>query len=233
MYRVGEPLHQERVAKKPRDKIDARLACRDWKPEISSPDYTHLAPSRNKVREPLPSAQTAPELCDSCRSSASLYFLSGSQLWRPSWTLSSQAPDFSYLLRRPSSRQPPSDTTRQRARPFMMGSKSRKRSRSIVEENRAECPFTVSMTVAPRQDRDRPKTKKQKRDGQPEEEKKAQLQNSPFAPTGKFKTNETMDCYYSVEPRKRWTDMTRYNSFVREFGLPRTAGKPALADGYV
>lgn len=91
----------------------------------------------------------------------------------------------------------------------------KKRSRSVAEENRAECPFTVTMTAPPRTDGERPKTKKQKRDGQ-EEEKKPQLQISPFAPTGKFKTHETMDCHYSVEPRKRWTDMTRYNSFVRE-----------------
>lgn len=100
-----------------------------------------------------------------------------------------------------------------------MGSKSRKRSRSVVEENRAECPFVVTMAAPPRGDKDsRPKTKKQKRDGPgaPEEEKKSQIQISPFAPAGKFKTHETMDCHYSVEPRKRWTDMTRYNSFVRE-----------------
>ena len=39
---------------------------------------------------------------------------------------------------------------------------------------------------------------------------------SPFAPRGKFKTHQTMDVSYSVEPRKRWLDMTRYNSFVRK-----------------
>ncbi len=61
---------------------------------------------------------------------------------------------------------------------------------------------------------DKPKLKKQRRDGQAEEERKSQVQHSPFAPTGKFKTNETLDCHYTVEPRKRWADMTRYNSFV-------------------
>ena len=95
-----------------------------------------------------------------------------------------------------------------------MGPTGRKRSRSVVEENRAECPFTVTMISSPtRADKERQKTKKQKRDG-PEDEKKVQYQISPFEPTGKFKTHETMDLHYTVEPRRRWLDMTRYNSFV-------------------
>lgn len=91
---------------------------------------------------------------------------------------------------------------------------SRKRSRSVVEENRAECPFTVTYPSA-RAEQEKPKTKKRKRDGS-DEEKKPQFQISPFSPTGGFKTHETMDLHYTVEPRKRWQDMTRYNSFVRE-----------------
>ncbi|KAF7552190.1 hypothetical protein G7046_g7491 [Stylonectria norvegica] len=93
---------------------------------------------------------------------------------------------------------------------------SRKRSRSIVpEENRAECPFTIQYPNKPtRAEQDRPKKKKQKRESPPDEEKKVQFQNSPFSPVGRFKTYDNMDLHYSVDPRKRWFDMTRYNSFV-------------------
>ncbi|KAF5707238.1 hypothetical protein FMUND_11211 [Fusarium mundagurra] len=91
---------------------------------------------------------------------------------------------------------------------------NRKRSRSVGEENRAECPFTIS--YAPdlsRADQERHKNKKRKRDGQ-DDDKRVQIQISPFSPTGSFKTHDTMDLYYTVEPGKRWQDMTRYNSFV-------------------
>ncbi|KAH7133559.1 hypothetical protein EDB81DRAFT_105443 [Dactylonectria macrodidyma] len=91
---------------------------------------------------------------------------------------------------------------------------ARKRSRSVAEENRAECPFTVNYVNSPsRAEKERHKNKKRKRDGQ-EEEKRVQIQCSPFSPTGAFKTHDTMDLYYTVEPGKRWLDMTRYNSFV-------------------
>lgn len=93
---------------------------------------------------------------------------------------------------------------------------ARKRSRSAVEESRAECPFSVSYPTQPRTELDRSKnaSKKRKRE-EPDEANKSQLQISPFDPTGKFKTNEKMDLHFVVEPRKRWFDMTRYNSFVR------------------
>ncbi|KAI5466651.1 hypothetical protein BGZ63DRAFT_344797 [Mariannaea sp. PMI_226] len=91
---------------------------------------------------------------------------------------------------------------------------SRKRSRSVVEENRAECPFTVTYPGPPsRAERERHKNKKRKREGQ-EEEKRVPIQISPFEPTGKFKSHDTMDLHYTIEPTKRWLDMTRYNSFV-------------------
>lgn len=95
-----------------------------------------------------------------------------------------------------------------------MGSASRKRARSVADENRAECPFKVTIvTNPPRIDRDRPKAKKQKRD-ETDDDKKVQIQISPFEPVGKFKTHETMDLHYTVEPSAQWFDMTRYNSFV-------------------
>ncbi|EWZ28451.1 uncharacterized protein FOBCDRAFT_251731 [Fusarium oxysporum Fo47] len=91
---------------------------------------------------------------------------------------------------------------------------NRKRSRSVREENRAECPFTISYATGPSAaQQERHKNKKRKRDGQ-NDDKRVQIQISPFFPTGSFKTHDTMDLYYTVEPGKRWQDMTRYNSFV-------------------
>ncbi|PHH87753.1 hypothetical protein CDD83_8452 [Cordyceps sp. RAO-2017] len=92
-----------------------------------------------------------------------------------------------------------------------MSSKSRKRSRAIADENRADCPFSVTMVATPSHDDHA--SKKRKRDG-PDDDKKELVQPSPFAPRGNFKTHKTMDLAYTVEPRKRWLDMTRYNSFV-------------------
>ncbi|PHH65457.1 hypothetical protein CDD81_2237 [Ophiocordyceps australis] len=95
-----------------------------------------------------------------------------------------------------------------------MSSKARKRSRTITDENRADCPFTVTSVATPSSydDRDH-SSKKRKRDG-PDEDRKELVQTSPFRPRGKFKTHQNMDLAYVVEPRKRWVDMTRYNSFV-------------------
>ncbi|EXM14117.1 Bromo adjacent homology (BAH) domain [Fusarium oxysporum f. sp. vasinfectum] len=91
---------------------------------------------------------------------------------------------------------------------------NRKRSRSVGEENRAECPFTISYASGPSAaQQERHKNKKRKRDGQ-DDDKRVQIQISPFSPTGSFKTHDTMDLYYTVEPGERWQDMTRYNSFV-------------------
>ncbi|EXK26396.1 hypothetical protein FOMG_17010 [Fusarium oxysporum f. sp. melonis 26406] len=91
---------------------------------------------------------------------------------------------------------------------------NRKRSRSVGEENRAYCPFTISYAtgLSPAA-QERHKNKKRKRDGQ-DDDKRVQIQISPFSPTGSFETHDTMDLYYTVEPGKRWQDMTRYNSFV-------------------
>ncbi|RKK66696.1 hypothetical protein BFJ71_g17888, partial [Fusarium oxysporum] len=90
----------------------------------------------------------------------------------------------------------------------------RKRSRSVGEENRADCPFTISYATGPsRAEQERHKNKKQKCEDQ-DNDKRVQLQISPFSPTGSFKTHDTMDLHYIVEPRKQWQSMTRYNSFV-------------------
>jgi hypothetical protein len=96
---------------------------------------------------------------------------------------------------------------------------SRKRSRSVGEENRADCPFTISYATGPsRAEQERHKNKKQKCEDQ-DDDKRVQLQISPFSPTGSFKTHDTMDLHYIVEPRKQWQSMTRYNSFVRKYPM--------------
>ena len=70
-------------------------------------------------------------------------------------------------------------------------------------KNRAQCPFSV-VTVSTK--------RKRKRDTRETEQQL--LQRSPFQPKGRFLTHDTMDLAYIVEPHKRWSDMTRYNSFV-------------------
>ncbi|KAL2020739.1 hypothetical protein VTK56DRAFT_8039 [Thermocarpiscus australiensis] len=91
---------------------------------------------------------------------------------------------------------------------------ARKRPRAEPEDNRAECPFTIKI-VDPK-DKEQKKKKRQRTENGEEEDpgQRVTLQMSPFAPSGKFKTYETMDLYYQVDPPKKWTDMTRYNSFV-------------------
>lgn len=90
---------------------------------------------------------------------------------------------------------------------------ARKRPRDIDEASRAECPFSIRL-IDPKEREQ--KKKKRRRDAEESEDgaPKIPSQISPFAPTGKFKTHETMDVHYQVEPTKRWQEMTRYNSFV-------------------
>ncbi|TLD10340.1 hypothetical protein PgNI_06310 [Pyricularia grisea] len=96
-------------------------------------------------------------------------------------------------------------------------SSSKKRSRTdTVDDTRADCPFEARL-VDPKEKE--LKTQKRHKAGGNEEEdveawRKRLTQLSPFAPTGKFKTHETMDVPYAIEPAKKWMDMTRYNSFV-------------------
>ncbi|OAQ67503.1 bromo adjacent like protein [Purpureocillium lilacinum] len=68
-------------------------------------------------------------------------------------------------------------------------------------KNRAQCPFSV-VTVSSK--------RKRKRDTRETEQEL--LQRSPFQPKGRFLTHDTMDLAYIVEPHKRWSDMTRYNT---------------------
>ncbi|KAG6042693.1 hypothetical protein E4U17_001270 [Claviceps sp. LM77 group G4] len=100
-----------------------------------------------------------------------------------------------------------------------MSSKSRKRSRPISEENRADCPFSITIVAAHNHENRGHTSKKRERDGHEhgtaaKSSKKELVQVSPFEPRGKFKSSQSMNLVYTVEPQKQWLEMTRYNSFV-------------------
>ncbi|MBE3045568.1 hypothetical protein IMZ48_24080 [Candidatus Bathyarchaeota archaeon] len=98
-----------------------------------------------------------------------------------------------------------------------MPGSARKRPRPEVEENRADCPFTV--TIESEFNKKAPKRRKSGKDA-PEPPRKIYRQLSPFSPIGQFKTHETLDIDYAVEPSAKWQEMTRYNSFVRKLAPP-------------
>lgn len=97
-------------------------------------------------------------------------------------------------------------------------STSRKRPRAEVEENKAECPFSI--TYAEPDIKAQKKSKKRRKPEQEEEDgKKSSKQLSPFSPSGDFNgksANDVLDLEYHVHPQKKWLEMTRYNSFVRK-----------------
>ncbi len=99
-----------------------------------------------------------------------------------------------------------------------MTSFARKRLRAEAAD-RAECPFTVT-TDFPKEKDQKAKKRRKRSDAtaaeEVEDEDIPKKQLSPFSPSGKFKTHETMDLYYKAMPTKRWGEMTRYNSFVRK-----------------
>jgi hypothetical protein len=93
---------------------------------------------------------------------------------------------------------------------------TRKRPRAEPEDNRAEHPFTIKI-VDPKDKKHKTRRRRAENGEKYETTQRINLQISPFVPCGKFKTHETMDLYYQVDPVKKWTDMARYNSFVRKF----------------
>ena len=103
-----------------------------------------------------------------------------------------------------------------------MSSKAKKRPRADADDSRADCPFSITMISAPSND-DRDQTaKKRKRNGDDDTSsatpaKREFIQVSPFVPKGKFKSNQSMNLAYTLDPQKRWLEMTRYNSFVCEW----------------
>lgn len=106
----------------------------------------------------------------------------------------------------------------------------RKRTREVDEASRAECPFSVRLIDPKDRDQKKKRRRRNEEDGD-DSHSKIPVQMSPFAPSGKFKSFETMDIHYVVEPSKRWSEMTRYNSFVRMLlPFPCTPGAPGLTD---
>ena len=92
---------------------------------------------------------------------------------------------------------------------------ARKRPMAEPADSRAEHPFIIMM-VDPKEKEQKKKKRRRVDNGKDDTTQRISLQISPFAPCGKFKTNETMDLSYRVDLAKKWTGMTRYNSFVRK-----------------
>ena len=95
---------------------------------------------------------------------------------------------------------------------------ARKRPKAEPEDDQAEPPFTIKV-VDPKDQKQKKKRRRNENGEEDDTTRKINLQIFPFAPCGKFKTHETMDLSYQVESAKKWTDMTRYNSFVRKQSL--------------
>ncbi|OAA59525.1 Bromo adjacent region [Akanthomyces lecanii RCEF 1005] len=99
--------------------------------------------------------------------------------------------------------------------------KTRKRSRTIIEDERADCPFELHISSFPvariekneKPSRNKSKPVKKNKNVNTSEEMTL-FQPTLFEPTGKFRSEARMGVYYHVEPRKAWTSMTRYHSFI-------------------
>ncbi|TXB97986.1 hypothetical protein FocTR4_00017143 [Fusarium oxysporum f. sp. cubense] len=79
-------------------------------------------------------------------------------------------------------------------------------SRSVEGDECAECPFMISYATDPSA-----AAQKRKRDSY--DGTGFELANSPFSPTGGPVTDNPMNLYYTVEPRKRWLDLKTYDTF--------------------
>ena len=82
-------------------------------------------------------------------------------------------------------------------------------------DQQAECPFSAQI-VAP-DERPKKGAKRRRNAGSiTDNDPDIKFQESPFRPAGVFKTYKTLDSYYRVSPAAKWSEMTRYNSFVRK-----------------
>lgn len=97
---------------------------------------------------------------------------------------------------------------------------STKRPQSSAKANRAERTYTILTRLPTQVESSQHFSRKRKSEG-PDEERKAEWhrQTSPFNPKGKFKTNETVDVKYAVDPPADWQAMTRYSSFICRFSF--------------
>ncbi|KAF5966793.1 hypothetical protein FCOIX_12317 [Fusarium coicis] len=81
------------------------------------------------------------------------------------------------------------------------------RSRSVEGDDYAECPFTISYPTDP--SAAARKRKRDIHDGTP-----FKLAKSPFSKAGGPVTNNPMNLYYTVEPRKKWLDLKTFTTFL-------------------
>ncbi|PON20063.1 hypothetical protein TGAM01_v211067 [Trichoderma gamsii] len=81
---------------------------------------------------------------------------------------------------------------------------------AIESNDHAECPFFVKIAAACMDEHQLPQKRKR---GRPDKQEYC-FQRSPFTPSGKFNSCESLDVLYSIRPRKKWSTMTRYRSFV-------------------
>lgn len=85
-----------------------------------------------------------------------------------------------------------------------MTDKGLKRHRAADEESYASCPFEITRLLpAPVND-----TEQGAHNGR--------VQISPFSPQGRFRTSQSMDLQYFVQPWKAWAAMGCYNKLVRK-----------------
>ncbi|KAI6522273.1 hypothetical protein MCOR05_010346, partial [Pyricularia oryzae] len=90
---------------------------------------------------------------------------------------------------------------------------SQKRQRNDADNVYADCQFTVEVLESERhRAQKRRKVIAANENGNLRKPRLRQL--SPFTPTGRFATYDTMDVSYTVEPAREWKRMTRYNSFI-------------------
>ncbi len=90
-----------------------------------------------------------------------------------------------------------------------MGSCTEQERSTTRKSDYAPCPFRITRILA---DDERPRQCDSVKNGRHE----GLVQESPFKPQGAFKTRQSMNVLYFIEPHKAWLNMSRYNSFVRE-----------------
>lgn len=95
---------------------------------------------------------------------------------------------------------------------------SQKRLRNDTDKAYADCSFTAKV-LGPEGLRAQKRRRLIAANEYGKLRKPGLRQLSPFIPYGKFATYDTMDVSYTVEPAKEWKKMTRYNSFICEFGV--------------
>lgn len=85
----------------------------------------------------------------------------------------------------------------------------------LSSENGVDCPFKVTMELeAPLDGSSGMPRLDISEDGI---ERRVMKQICPFKPAGHFKTRDSLEVYYSIEPQEKWFHMKRYGSFIRQY----------------